>query len=121
MASGFRFEFRSITTLDSATRRYIWDKMTWDDGSMRIWLSNRRPRRRLCLIYNHRLITWACLGLGNPHDISAWTLLKYRGRGFALAAMWALLNQEKITRRRQLSTYSSVTRRIVRRLGYTAK
>lgn len=119
MGDNMHFEFCSITTLDPETRDYIYRKMAWDSGAMQRWINSRCSNVRLCLLYNSRLATWASLSYGA--DIGAWTLEKYRKRGYAHTAIWALLEKHRVDRHTMIQVHSKMTGRVVRHLGFKAR
>ena len=83
------FRFCSVTTLGEETRKYIYDKMTWPHGEMRQLLKDRRPRVRLCLLYNGQLATWASLG-SRPMDSVFSLYLFIAGGPNKLFGIWAI-------------------------------
>lgn len=118
-----RFEFTWLTDLDARTRRTMVRRMTWSNGSMRDWLREQRSDMRLCLLYNSHLATW--VSMDSAKYVGAWTSERYRKRGFAQAALWALINERrkswKITRSTRFGVYHTTMGKVVRRLGYKVK
>lgn len=118
-----RFEFTWLTDLDARTRRIMIRRMTWVSGSMRDWLRDHRRNMRLCLLYNSHLATW--VSMDSAKYVGAWTTEQYRKRGFAQAALWALINERRkpwgITRNTHFSVYHTTMGKVVRRLGYKIK
>ncbi len=116
-----RLDFCRLVDLESDTKRIIRRRMSWkDEGAIKGWLKESRTDVHLCLLYNGQLATW--VSLDSKCCIGAWTSSRYRRRGFAQAALWALIDYRrkalKITRQTTFRTYHPTIRNAVMRLGY---
>lgn len=120
-----RLDFCRLVDLDVETKRIIRRRMSWRVGVMREWLCDQRKDIHLCLLYNGQLATWISLtklrGDG-ACDVGAWTSPRYRGRGFAQTALWALIDHHRkalgITRKTKFMVHHPSMGGIVKRLGY---
>ncbi len=87
---------------------------------MERWLRDQREDIHLCLLYNGQLATWA--SLNSSYGVGAWTSERYRGRGFAQTALWALIDHRRralgITRKTKFKVYHPTMDGVVERLGY---
>lgn len=116
-----RLDFCRLIELDERTKRIIRRRMSWPHGDMRDLLSDQRDDIYICLLYNGQLATW--VSLSPSCSVGAWTASKYRGRGFAQTALWALIDHRRkalgITRKKsRFIVHHPTMGSIVKRLGY---
>lgn len=121
-----RLEFCRLTDLDVNTKRIIHRRMSWRYGDMREWLRNPGKNIHLCLLYKTYLTTWISLKHVSPSlcDVTGWTSSKYRGRGFAQTALWALIDHHceamSIAKDTKFIVHHETMAGVVKRLGYKA-
>lgn len=116
-------QFCSITTLPSKWRNYIRNKMSWENGGMNHYLCCNLPKCRLALNFKgQQLICWAMISFldheGNERPfVGAWTIERYRCKGYARKTIVALLNHIGFPLMGEINVYRTSIYRLLKKIG----